>query len=295
MASPLSQVAQNVPTSTYGHNRLLGRREHRREMQRSSTTVVCLVGATAAVTNSLAQAANVELVVPDADDSPLDRAVAAARAAARAPIPYVVHDADPLSEVGEAWGRYFEEQAPVGELEVAVKAVVDRWRAGSLDLPDYYLVLDLESLPPNRRHWFGGVLHADAPVRVVPVEARPVPVMDALGHLAPGRRWSPLDELLAGLERRLPDRAGLPRAPDPSRHPGCSSRGGVESEQGSSTRRDVRGATAVLPDRSQTRPAGRRMACWRRPSLTPRPLAGYWTLVAAGSGRPIACSRLTSK
>jgi hypothetical protein len=182
-------------------------------VQRSSTTVVCLAGgATAPLAEPIGRAANVRVVLTDPDAAPLDRASAATQAAAGAHIPYLVHDADPLAGVVDAWVRYFDERGPVGELEVAVTDVLARWRAGSLDLPDYYLVVEIESLTATRRHWFGGVLHGDAPTRVVLVAARPTSVIDALGRLVPGRWWSPLDRLLTGVERRVPDHVNLPGA-----------------------------------------------------------------------------------
>ena len=79
--------------------------------------------------------------------------------------PYLVHDADPLAAVADAWVRYYDEQGPIGELEVAVAETLARWRVGSIELPDYYLVLDAESWGATRRHWYLGVLHGAAPAR----------------------------------------------------------------------------------------------------------------------------------
>src|SRR5262249_28258984 len=106
-------------------------------MQRASTTVVVLVGAgTAAAFRTLEGATNVRVLHVDDEDSPLDRAVAATREAAGAHIPYLVHDADPLALVADAWARYFDGSGPVGELEVAVSDTVARARTGALELPD---------------------------------------------------------------------------------------------------------------------------------------------------------------
>ena len=58
-----------------------------------------------------------------------------------------------------------------GELEVAVSETLARWRPGSIELPDYYLVIDADTWAPTRRHWYLGVLHATAPARVVPAAA----------------------------------------------------------------------------------------------------------------------------
>ena len=175
--------------------------------RRTSTTVVAVVGddATArAATERLGLGANVGWVVPEPADAPLDRAVAAWGLASRAHAPYFVHDADPLRAVADAWVRRYDEHAPPGELEVAVAETLARWRPGSIELPDYYLMLDAESWGPTRRHWYLGVLHRAAPARVVPT--RPLPADDVLGRLAAGRWWPDLDDLLAGIDQVVPDR-----------------------------------------------------------------------------------------
>ena len=176
-------------------------------MQRTSTTVVCVVAL--ALLEAVSSAANVRVMVPDPDDAPLDRAVEIASAAVGAHIPYFVHDADPLAVVGETWSRFFDGEAPVGALEVAIADVLSRWRVGSLDLPDYYLVAGAEQLGTTTRHWFGGILHEASPMRVVPVTAHPESIVRALATLRPGRWWPLLDRLLDGLERRVPDQVGL--------------------------------------------------------------------------------------
>ena len=120
--------------------------------------------------------------------------------------PYSVHDADPLAVVADAWVRRFDEQGPVGELEVAVRETLARWRVGSIELPDYYLVLDAERWGATRRHWFLGVLHHAAPARIVPVpDAHAAGA--ALGHLTTGRWWPDVDALLDGVDQVVPDLA----------------------------------------------------------------------------------------
>lgn len=210
-------------------------------MQRVSTTVIALVGASArACAEAAGAAANVRAVLPDQDAPPLDRAVEAWREAKGAHIPYLVHDADPLATVADAWVQRFDQPAGrgwagegergafaggrgwmgegergafaggrgwAGELEVAVSETVARWRARSIELPDYYLVLDAESLGATTRHWYLGVLHRAAPVRVVPVAATPTEVIARLSHLPAGRWWPDLDQLLSGIDRVVPDRA----------------------------------------------------------------------------------------
>jgi hypothetical protein len=177
----------------------------RRTAQRTSTTVVAVVGTDAAAcVERLGRAANVVPVTVDADEPPLDRAVAAWSDAARSHSPYFVHDADPLAAVADAWVRRYDEEGPIGELEVAEVETLARWRVGSIELPDYYVVLDAERWGPTRRHWYLGMLHSRAPARVVPV-----PDPDAAARMLPrlgaGAWWPDLDDLLGGIERVVPD------------------------------------------------------------------------------------------
>jgi hypothetical protein len=93
---------------------------------------------------------------------------------------------------------------------VAVSETLARARTGALELPDYYLVLDPERLDATRRHFWLGLLHRDASARVAPVDSDPATVLTALGTLTPGRWWSPIGEILAGVEREVPDQIGAP-------------------------------------------------------------------------------------
>jgi hypothetical protein len=177
--------------------------------RRTSTTVVAVVGEHAPeCVELLGRAANVTPNIPDPDDPALDRAVAAWTEATRVHAPYFVHDADPLAAVVDAWVRRFDEQGRIGELEVAVSETLARWRVGSIEMPDYYLVLDAEAWGATRRHWFLGVLHAAAPARMVPV-----PDLDAAltapSHFGAGKWWPDLGELLDGIERVVPDQVGV--------------------------------------------------------------------------------------
>jgi len=177
--------------------------------RRTSTTVIAIVGEPERVRASverLGRATNVGWVVPEPDDPALDRAVAAWHDATHAHTPYFVHDADPLAAVAEAWVRLFDEQGPRGELEVVVGETIARWRPGSIELPDYYIVLDAETWLPTRRHWYLGVLHSAAPARVIP--AAGVVTDDTLTRLSAGRWWPDLDEFLDGIDRVAPDQIG---------------------------------------------------------------------------------------
>jgi hypothetical protein len=177
---------------------------------RASTTVVALVGSNASeCAAALAPAVNVVVADADPDAPALDRAVQVWNRVTGTHAPYLVHDADPLAAVADAWTRLYDGEGAVGELEVATHETLQRWRAGSIELPDYYLVLDAEAWTPTRRHWFLGVLHGAAPARVVPTDATAGAVANTLAHLSSGRWWPDLDRLLEGVDRAVPDRAGL--------------------------------------------------------------------------------------
>jgi hypothetical protein len=184
-----------------------------------NTTVIALVAPPAAGTGDAGplddvRATNVRVLRIDADAPALERAASAYEQARRTRTPYLLHDADPLAWVADAWAERFEGPNVAGALEVAVAETLARWRARSLDLPDYYLVVDPEGFSPVLRHWFLGVLGSAAPRRVV--TGRPeAPVVDRLVDLRPGPWWPDLDRLLADLDRILPEQAGLGPAPQP--------------------------------------------------------------------------------
>lgn len=138
---------------------------------------------------------------------------------------YLLDDDDPLAAVADAWVRLFEESGPIGELEVALADTVARWRAGSVELPDYYLVTGVDELTPTRRHWYFGVLHESAPRRVVPVDPSAHAVLGALESLAPGPWWPPLDRLLDGIEHRAPEVVHPPGAHSDSSGSGAGAQG----------------------------------------------------------------------
>jgi hypothetical protein len=185
-------------------------------MQRISTTVVALVGADATDrTRDAGGLGNVLAVVPEDGDA-LDRAVAAWSGATSSSRTYVVHDADPLAAVARQWVALYDGTGQRGALEAAVAAVTARWRARSVELPDYYLVLDAEDMPATLRHWFLGVLRDAAPSRVVPVQATTAAVDRALRRLPAGRWWPDLPDLLAGIDRVAPDAVDTTSTPDPT-------------------------------------------------------------------------------
>ncbi len=185
-------------------------------MQRISTTVVALAGVDAARrAREAGTFGNVLAVVPEEHD-PVERAVTAWAGAASSSRTYVVHDADPLAAVARSWVALYDGTGLRGELETAVAAVTARWRSRSVELPDYYLVLDAEHLPATVRHWFLGVLRDAAPARVVPVQPSTAAVGRALARLPAGRWWPDLPDLLEGIDAVAPDAVDTaPASPPP--------------------------------------------------------------------------------
>ncbi len=177
-------------------------------MVRPNSTVVVIVGdESGRVVAGLDELANVR-AVPRVPGDDADLRVRAAVAQSHAA--YVVHDADPLAEVGAAWAGFFDRTVPAGTLEVAVEAALRSLRTEATALPDYYVVLDPDGLPETRRHWWFGVLAGASPNRVVPAAADVATVRDTIAALRSGRWWpDPPDEWLHGFGRVVPDRAVL--------------------------------------------------------------------------------------
>ena len=176
-------------------------------MRRLSSTVVVVAGeGSGTVVSGLDGLHNVRAIARG-ERSPAEVEEAVHRSTAT----YVVHDADPLGAVGDAWVGLFDGAAPVGGLEVAIETVLAGLRSDRLALPDYYVVLDPDDMPVTRRHWWLGAQAGSAPDRVVPSRASSAAVADVLGRLSPGRWWPPnLETWLRGLPRAVPDRVGIP-------------------------------------------------------------------------------------
>ncbi len=175
-------------------------------MQRARTTVVAVIGAADGQLEAAAST-NVGIASTDADLEPLQRAVDAQQLVAHTSRPFVLHDADPLALVAEQWLGQFEGSAPVGALDVARHETLQRWRAGSIDLPDYYLVVtsdehDRSSLIDE---WYLGFLAAAAAQRVVP-HPTDRPLWASLPTLPAGRWWPAMDRLLGRLGEVMPGR-----------------------------------------------------------------------------------------
>ncbi len=180
-------------------------------MQRAHATIVSLVGAETdadaakAAVERMARARNVRALPDPSDGSHATRAATNLTEAARSGGPYAVTAFDPLAPLASAWVARFDGTGTPGDFEVALKRVLELWRAGGLELPDYYLAVDPDSWTPTRRHWFLGVLHEAASHRVAPTDPRPG--AEVLTELRAGRWWPPLDRVLRDIERRIPDAA----------------------------------------------------------------------------------------
>ncbi|MCU1392574.1 MAG: hypothetical protein JWM34_1002 [Ilumatobacteraceae bacterium] len=168
-------------------------------MIRVNTTVVVVISPADATPLEAVRASNVRVVRPNADDPPIDRSGEVWEQARHTSSAYLLHDADPLAAVASAWIARLDGTGVVGDLEVAVSATLARWRARSIDLPDYYLVLDPDEMSAPARQWWFGVLAAASPIRVV--ASRPATsVVNHLPDLRPGPWWPSLDSVLADLD-----------------------------------------------------------------------------------------------
>lgn len=180
---------------------------------RIHATVVCVVGSRAGhLIDAVGADSNCRAVSPEIDHEPLDRAVAAWREATSAHLPWLLHDADPLAAVADAYRAQFDEHQH-GALDVAIQQTLWRWRAGSLALPDYYVVAEPRQLATTTRHLYLGALHDERPARVQPLAADPEELRRRLPRLRATRWWPELDELLERLTHRAPDELPHPAEP----------------------------------------------------------------------------------
>ncbi len=170
----------------------------------SSTTIVVTGAGVAEVLPRLDRLPNVRAASLKGDGAP---SVADFVAASHSS--YLVHDADPLEHVASAWVEFFDDRATLGTLEVEVSTALEAFRRGDLVLPDYYLVLDPESLAPTWKHWWLGVLSKLARSRVIPVAADASALRRLLGRLPTGRPWPEPEGWLPGLRTTIPDAVGL--------------------------------------------------------------------------------------
>jgi hypothetical protein len=153
-------------------------------------------------------ATNVDTHRATPDAPALERAAEAWAAARRSRSPYFIHDADPLARIAEAWAARFDGQGTPGELEVATSQTLARWRAGSIELPDYYVLVGPDDWARTVRHWYLGVLASESPARVTVADASD-DLTAILPRLGTGPWWPKLDAMVRDIEHIVPDRAGL--------------------------------------------------------------------------------------
>ncbi|UFS59242.1 hypothetical protein [Subtercola endophyticus] len=132
----------------------------------------------------------------------------AARWVTQADAPYVVHDRDPLAHVAAAWVEFFDDLSTIGTLDLEVERASSALENGSMSMPDYYIVVDPESLAPTWKHWWLGVLPQAAPTRVIPWAEGSTSLDRVLRRLPTGRSWPSPGPWLHEVARSVPDQIG---------------------------------------------------------------------------------------
>ena len=175
-------------------------------MEAPASTTLVIVGdeATSAI-RALDGYANVRATTFDeaSDDE-------VARWSATAGTPYLVHDRDPLGHVAAAWVEFFDDQSTFGVLELEIDRAVEAIERHAISVPDYYVVLQPESLPVTWKHWWLGVLATESPTRVIPWPQADDSLVRLLRRLPTGRAWPDMESWLPRVVGAVPDRVGLP-------------------------------------------------------------------------------------
>jgi len=159
---------------------------------------------TPATLRAIDRSANVALIRAESDD--LAGAAGALGRAARITAPYVLVAADPLAPLATQWRAMWDisaEQHDAAPFEVRAAEVLAAERAGTFELPDYYLVL--AGTRPADPDFYLGPLRSERPnrvaVAVTPETATPASqaaeVLHAVGSLRHGPWWPPLDQIIA--------------------------------------------------------------------------------------------------
>lgn len=190
-------------------------------MRRGASTVVALVGEVREdLLQELARSPNVSVVRPSG--AGLEAALEASAAAEGRASPYVLLAADPLEAVAREWRAMWERGSDPSPFELRAGEAVAAWRAGRLQLPDYYVVVAPDPGPnppavPHPHDLHLGLLRDQRPSRVVLVVAgeereETARVLGALRRLGQGPWWPPLDELVEAAPRYLPAAVATPAA-----------------------------------------------------------------------------------
>ena len=168
-----------------------------------STSLTVIGDGAPALIGALEHLPNVRIAeFGEVDDDYADRWIARTQA------PYVVHDHDPLRHVASAWVEFFDDLATLDTLDLEVDRVLAKLGSDSTSMPDYYVILDPESLAPTWKHWWLGVLPEAAPTRVIPWSNQSGSFVRMLRRLPTGRPWPEPRTWLRGVARAVPDRVG---------------------------------------------------------------------------------------
>ncbi|CAN5233653.1 hypothetical protein BH09ACT6_BH09ACT6_12600 [soil metagenome] len=170
----------------------------------NSTTLVLVGNESATAFGALARHANVRATsLADSTDEEAERWVT------QADSPYIVHDRDPLAHVAAAWVEFFDDLTTLGTLDLEVDRAATALQRGTLSMPDYYIVIDPESLSATWKHWWLGVLPHAAPTRVIPWAEGSTPLSRVLRSLPTGRSWPDPGPWLRDVARSVPDQIGV--------------------------------------------------------------------------------------
>jgi hypothetical protein len=174
-------------------------------VRHNPSTVVILAGEVSKPTlAAIDRSASVSLIRAGTED--LAGATDALARAARITAPYVLVAADPLAGLAAQWRAMWDigaEQHDLAPFEVRAGEVLAAWRAGTFELPDYYLVAT--GTRPADPDFYLGPLRSQRPNRVVvaatPDTATPASqaaeILHVLGTFRHGPWWPPLGEIIA--------------------------------------------------------------------------------------------------
>ncbi|MCU1557630.1 MAG: hypothetical protein JWN09_1625 [Microbacteriaceae bacterium] len=172
----------------------------------NSTTLVLVGEEAPTIIDALGRFANVRAAsLPDATDDEVQQWISQARS------PYVVHDRDPLNHVASAWVEFFDDLTTLGTLDLEVDRAIASLGRGTTSLPDYYVILDAETLAPTWKHWWLGVLAEAAPTRIILGGDPTFSLARTLRRLPTGRSWPEPVAWLHRVARAVPDRVGIDR------------------------------------------------------------------------------------
>ncbi len=168
-----------------------------------STTLV-VVGGDDQVLRALGRHPNVQAMsLAGRDDDEI------ARWSRGATTPYLVHDRDPLEHVAAAWVEFFDDRSTLGALELEIDRAIDALTSGAATIPDYYVVVEPETMAPTWRHWWLGVMAQASPSRIIPRREADPSLARLLRRLPTGRAWPAVDPWLRSVTAAVPDRVGI--------------------------------------------------------------------------------------